>query len=285
MNSHIDMLQYVILCAVSAQLSSCAGGAGTGTINDDTLSAAADSVKIEHISEINPLHAILIDAYPDYFRDSRLSNDTLFLSDGTSLVFDDRRQKDFVQLLDEGDVEDMFAMEYARNGKPGYLMDAGRSRCEPMFKMMYGKNESEVRKNLVKVNWFGQSLLFNKNNGAADSLRQVMAEIGRHPELNKYTKSAGTFYWRPVRGAKRLSAHSYGIAIDLSINNSNYWLWDHPKASETDSIPYRNRMPLEMVEIFERHGFIWGGRWYHYDTMHFEFRPEILKGHELAVKK
>ncbi len=41
---------------------------------------------------------------------------------------------------------------------------------------------------------------------------------------------------------------------------------------------YRNRMPLEIVEIFERHGFIWGGRWYHYDTMHFEYRPELLPG-------
>jgi hypothetical protein len=30
------------------------------------------------------------------------------------------------------------------------------------------------------------------------------------------------------------------------------------------------------VEIFERHGFIWGGKWFHYDTMHFEYRPEML---------
>ena len=28
--------------------------------------------------------------------------------------------------------------------------------------------------------------------------------------------------------------------------------------------------------IFEKHGFIWGGRWYHYDTMHFEYRPELV---------
>jgi len=21
---------------------------------------------------------------------------------------------------------------------------------------------------------------------------------------------------------------------------------------------------------------VWGGKWYHYDTMHFEYRPEIL---------
>ena len=26
------------------------------------------------------------------------------------------------------------------------------------------------------------------------------------------------------------------------------------------------------------HGFIWGGKWYHYDTMHFEFRPELVWG-------
>ena len=32
----------------------------------------------------------------------------------------------------------------------------------------------------------------------------------------------------------------------------------------------------EIVDIFERHGFIWGGKWYHYDTMHFEHRPELL---------
>ena len=33
---------------------------------------------------------------------------------------------------------------------------------------------------------------------------------------------------------------------------------------------------MEIVRIFEKHGFIWGGRWYHYDTMHFEYRPELL---------
>jgi hypothetical protein len=44
------------------------------------------------------------------------------------------------------------------------------------------------------------------------------------------------------------------------------------------AIVYRNRMPAEIVAIFEKHGFIWGGKWYHFDTMHFEFRPELLVG-------
>ena len=35
-------------------------------------------------------------------------------------------------------------------------------------------------------------------------------------------------------------------------------------------------MQDHVVEVFEKHGFIWGGKWYHYDTMHFEYRPEII---------
>ena len=34
--------------------------------------------------------------------------------------------------------------------------------------------------------------------------------------------------------------------------------------------------PWEIVLIFEKYGFIWGGKWHHYDTVHFEYRPEML---------
>ena len=73
-----------------------------------------------------------------------------------------------------------------------------------------------------------------------------------------------------------MSTHAFGIAIDIGVSESNYWRLDYPEADENDTIAYRNTFPLELVEVFERHGFIWGGRWYHYDTMHFEYRPEIL---------
>ncbi|MCG3705331.1 M15 family metallopeptidase [Aliarcobacter butzleri] len=53
---------------------------------------------------------------------------------------------------------------------------------------------------------------------------------------------------------------------------SNYWQWDE----KDGKIEYKNKIPLEIVEIFEKYGFIWGGRWYHFDTMHFEYRPELL---------
>jgi len=44
------------------------------------------------------------------------------------------------------------------------------------------------------------------------------------------------------------------------------------------SMPWRasaNRIPKGVIDTFERHGFVWGRRWYHHDT-HFEYRPELL---------
>ena len=67
--------------------------------------------------------------------------------------------------------------------------------------------------------------------------------------------------------------HSWGAAIDLNTAFSDYWRW----SQSGGSVPiYHNRFPPEVVSIFERHGFIWGGRWSHFDTMHFEYRPELL---------
>ena len=138
---------------------------------------------------------------------------------------------------------------------------------------MYGSTAAEVQKNLVKIEWFGQQIPITKINGVDKHLTAVYQELKDRPELRKYLLQASSFYWRQVRGANRLSAHSYGIAFDINVANSNYWLWANKGKTETDSIKYANRIPMEIVRIFERHGFIWGGRWYHYDTMHFEYRP------------
>ena len=80
----------------------------------------------------------------------------------------------------------------------------------------------------------------------------------------------GTFNARNIAGTDRPSAHSYGIAIDLNDTLSDYWRWEKRG--------WRNRIPQPIVDAFEAEGFIWGGRWFHFDTMHFEYRPELLDG-------
>jgi len=97
------------------------------------------------------------------------------------------------------------------------------------------------------------------------------------PEFGRYLENiGGTFNWRNISGTDRLSTHSFGMTIDINTRYANYWQWDCKCTDEKLKLTYRNRIPLKIVEVFEKHGFIWGGRWYHYDTMHFEYRPELL---------
>jgi D-alanyl-D-alanine carboxypeptidase len=77
----------------------------------------------------------------------------------------------------------------------------------------------------------------------------------------------GTFNWRKVAGN-----HSFTIVIDLNVDKAAYWRWQSPTQLETSS---RKNWSSE-IETFERHGFIWGEKWWHFDTMHFDHRPEII---------
>jgi hypothetical protein len=60
------------------------------------------------------------------------------------------------------------------------------------------------------------------------------------------------------------------------LKRSHYWR--NAKPGKGGAYAYRNEIPMEIVRIFEKHGFIWGGKWHHYDTMHFEYRPELVGG-------
>lgn len=269
---------------------------GRASDGESALTAQSDSateaaaVVVEEVEEQPAASAIplgaqaLIAAYPDFVKG--YENGNIVFVDGSTMVYDDGKKKDFLTMLDNSDIEDMFFTPYVDNGgTPEYLADAGRSRCDQLFKKMYGNSEGAVRSTLVNVNWMGQTVKFTKVNGAAEQLAKVAAEIAQYPELKKYLASSGTFYWRKVRGANRMSAHSYGIAFDIGVPNSDYWLWKNPNAKETDKIAYANRFPHKIAEIFRKHGFIWGGAWYHFDTMHFEYRPEILGYAELVEQQ
>jgi hypothetical protein len=86
--------------------------------------------------------------------------------------------------------------------------------------------------------------------------------------------SGGTYNCRSIAKTNRMSMHAYGASIDISTKYTNYWLWE--KADKTGKVVWKNKVPKEIIDVFERHGFIWGGRWYHFDTMYFEYRPELL---------
>ena len=45
------------------------------------------------------------------------------------------------------------------------------------------------------------------------------------------------------------------------------------------AVPYERRwmVPTRWWRPSSATGFVWGGKWLFYDTMHFEYRPEVLR--------
>jgi len=225
----------------------------------------------------------LLMAYPEQLQEFR--GGKLIWRDGTEMAYDDGRpQKTFAERFNGASLRDQMLLPYPLGrtypNPPGRDVDPGRFRCEAFFLKMYGRSAAEVERNLVPVVWMPQSapqrLRVTRVNGIAGRLEAVAADLEKlSPEIRKASlRSAGTFNWRTIAGTERLSEHSFGIAIDLNLDYADYWRWGKPGAD--GAVSYRNRMPLEIVEAFEKQGFIWGGKWYHFDTMHFEYRPELL---------
>ena len=235
--------------------------------------------------------AILVKTYPAVI--DKIDGNSLVLRSGRRLLIDDGRKKSHAQKLKNADIEDMLSQVYplgicdaSFEGPPSPRnVDPGRIRNDQFFREMYGRTKAEARKNLTSLKWFGKKLLFTKVNGANKALAAVRDELTKLPRrFHKFfEKSGGTFNWRNIARTKRLSVHSFGAAIDINTKYTNYWIWSGGKPGNVPK--YRNKIPSEIVEIFERHGFIWGGKWYHYDTMHFEYRPALIAIGHLFAKR
>ncbi len=225
----------------------------------------------------------LLAAYPEQL--ARIDGRDLVWTDGTRMPLDDGRGvKTHAALLATADLKDMFFTSYPRGplaAPPALNVDPGRPRNIAFFDKMYGDcTTGQVNANLVDVIWlpqkWGKPLKVTRINGVAAKLAAVSHELDALPAAfdGFLVPSSGTYNCRPIAGTTRVSAHGYGIAIDLATAHTDYWLWARDKTN--GNIPYRNKIPPEIVAVFEAHGFIWGGKWYHYDTMHFEYRPELL---------
>lgn len=85
----------------------------------------------------------------------------------------------------------------------------------------------------------------------------VMNEIhakGFWPLLKTFD---GGYAWRAKRGAKKLSTHCWGIALDFN--------------ADTNQLGEKGDMPPEIVQVFLKHGWEWGGHWFSRpDAMHFQ---------------
>lgn len=146
-----------------------------------------------------------------------------------------------------------------------------------------------------------KDLLALYNSGADPKLNEFLRPFvtGQCRDPKHCHRRGGTFVWRVVASTNQPSNHSYAVAIDLEPSfGPEYWLWDVQDLIKEGKAKYRpgadpklknprdvvefapasakHAYPQSLVDVFEKHGFIWGGKWYRYDLMHFEFRPEFF---------
>jgi hypothetical protein len=236
--------------------------------------AAGDSAVLE----------ALVRAYPEQLAGYDAAD--LIWRDGTRMPLSDGQpQKSFDEMLRRGSILDQISLPYPAGVGAAALVpqgDSGRVRNRAFFDKMYGDCwRGEVAPRLVPVVWlpqsWGHTVRVTSVNGVAMRLAEVSAELEALPApIKRYAyPTTGTYNCRTVADTGEPSMHSWGAAIDLNAVRAAYWLWPRAVAAET--------LPAQIIDIFERHGFIWGGKWLHYDTMHFEYRPELPNGAPLVV--
>jgi peptidoglycan LD-endopeptidase CwlK len=237
-----------------------------------------------------------IKAYPEFF--TAYKDGYLITKDGSKVLFDDGEQKNYDRMItnksvgdDAFDPKDSFHWDYpagtelptCENPPEG---DPGRIRPSAIFQYMYGSSKSDHVKKLRCIEWVGsikgkpKKITVTTVNGVDKALEEVAREIKNLPDdmkknLNRVVfnvRGPYGFFERPVRDYEhRVSGHAYGIAVDIN-GNLGYFIGGH----KGEPYQYRNNVPRVLVDIFEKNGFIWGGRWHDYDIMHFEYRPELL---------
>ena len=157
------------------------------------------------------------------------------------------------------------------------------------------RNRDEAWEHIKQIRFLGFTIQVHYS--ILVQLSLIEEQILRTAKTNNAVKqwvnglgSVGGWEWRNIASSENRSYHAYGAAIDLVPKSSSglevYWLWTSGKNIEWWNVPYSRRYhpPDEVIKIFESFGFIWGGKWRYYDTIHFEYRPEILilSGMELA---
>jgi hypothetical protein len=165
------------------------------------------------------------------------------------------------------------------------------------------RTRAEAESHLVWVGFLGWKIRIHE--GIKEPLMRVQERIRLLEKANDQSvldwenslNSAGAWNWRNIAETGVISFHSYGVAIDLVMRNTTqketYWQWTRDKGKDWQALSYalheNNRIssrassraafllpPESVVRAFEQEGFTWGGKWFEYDTMHFEYRPEIL---------
>ncbi|MGR3805836.1 M15 family metallopeptidase [Marinibacterium profundimaris] len=229
-----------------------------------------------------PAIAIALEtAYPGLYVDEGQGN--VHMPDGsTVLPLGGVTGRDPAQRLDSPTIAEQFFYTYPLAFDLGPRQvpwtDPGRLRNPAFFEALYYSTQAEAAADMRRVTYAptGTRFVLGDRTCAATQLDAALRDIaGQGIDYSRFFRNVGgSFNWRRIAGTDRLSAHSFGIALDLNADLGGYWRWSGaaPGAAQR----YDNQIPEGIVAALERYGFVWGGKWHHFDGMHFEYRPELI---------
>jgi hypothetical protein len=230
----------------------------------------------------DPVEIALEAAYPG--ADLDLGAGIFRTPEGVMIPYAPARDVTPAARLDGATIGDMFTYPYPLDfdleQRRVAWIDPGRIRNDAFFRALYFDNATAAAASLQRVVFQSGDLsvpfLMTDRNCVATQLTAALANItAMSPGIDRFfEESGGSFNWRVIAGSDRLSSHSFGAAFDLNVNLGGYWRWTG--VAEGQVTDYDNKIPAELVQVFERYGFIWGGKWNHFDGMHFEYRPELI---------
>src|SRR5690242_15205292 len=96
--------------------------------------------------------------------------------------------------------------------------------------------------------WFGKAVVYKAraHKLAIPYFRMALTEIKNAGLAQKALQFGGIYNYRPIRGQSvHLSTHSWGVAIDID--------------AATNPLGGPSTLDQDIIDIFKKHGFFWGG--------------------------
>lgn len=221
-------------------------------------------------------------------------DDVIFTLRGRAIHFQDGRMS-ASDRLDRRDRCDSIFYRYPleRPTEPAAPSSEPVRFCTDVQEVLWGRTEDQIREHARATTFLDHRMFLNDL--VAEALegveRDVVAAAAVDPAVASWIDDVDitySFIDRGIAGTATRSQHAWGLAVDLVPASYEgrqvYWRWSrawNPRGWHRIPLEQRWSPPDAVIEIFERHGFVWGGKWARFDNIHFEYRPEIIEYNRL----
>jgi len=248
-------------------------------------------------TQADPRVTAFIEAYRDVIDSVAVEDgDVVFFLAGDPIHFEDGRMLERGRRDDNAACDPIFyRYSLVPLTEPLAASDDLPHYCTDVLETLWGSTESQVRKHGRSMEFLDHRMFVNERLRAPLAALEVelREEARRDPAVAHWIEGVDitySFIDRGIAGSPTRSYHAWGMAIDFVPSSYDgrhvYWRWSRVYDREGwDRIPLEQRWspPPAVVEAFERHGFVWGGKWAHFDVIHFEYRPEIIAYNRLIA--